>query len=176
MTEQIEIFRDSKKSKKLFIRSIVLCLVLAGMAVYSFGVFDRVIKIKLAVVSCALLLVMLFMLVGALRQLKDKSALVKINAKGISGKTTPLSKAFGEIEWSDVVDMELRKVGGDTLVAFIIQEHPKYERRLSKSFRSMAYQKDSKHYVIMYTASEIETDAETLFDQAIHYWKMYAAG
>ena len=174
--EQIEIYRDSKKSRNLFIKTTALCAVLAAMAVYSFGVFDHVIKIKLAVISSALLLIMLFLLIGSLRQLKDKSPLVKINAKGISGTTTPLSKAFGEIEWSDVVDMELQKVGGDTLVAFVIQNHPKYEKRLSKSFRSMAYQKNTDHYVIMYTASEIEADADTLFDQAHQYWKMYAGG
>ncbi|KGE13345.1 STM3941 family protein [Sphingobacterium deserti] len=176
MTRQIEIFRDSRKSRSLFIKTTALCVILAATAVYSVGVFDHVVKIKLAVVSCALLLIMLFMLVGSLRRLKDKSALVRINAKGISGTTTPLSKAFGEIEWGDVVDIQLQKVSGDTLVAFVIQDHPKYEKRLSKSFRSMAFKKETNHYVIMFTASEIETDADTLFDQAQQYWKMHAAG
>ncbi len=171
MTEQIEIFRDSTKSKNLFIKTTALCIVLAIVAAYSLGIFDQVLKIKLAAGSCVLLVIMLVMLIGALLRLKDRSALVTLNAKGISGTTTPLSKAFGEIEWLDVIDIQLRKVSGDTLVAFVIQNHPKYEGRLSKSFRGMAYQKETDQYIIMYTASEIETDAETLFDQVTQYWR-----
>lgn len=176
MKDQIELFRDSKKSKNLFIRSAGICIVLAAAALYSLGVFDGIIKVKLAVGSSVFLLIMLWLLISSLLKLKDKSALIKINAKGITGSTTALSKAFGEIEWVDVADIQLQKVSGDTLVAFLIQNNHKYEGRLSRSFRGMAYKKDMDKYLIMYTASEIEIDAEKLFDLVTGYWKSTAEG
>lgn len=170
MTGQIELFRDSKKTRNLFLKSAGLCIILALAAVYSLGVFDGIIKIKLAVVSCAILVIMLFFLISSLLKLKDKAALVVINSRGISGSTTPVSKAFGEIVWPDVQDIQLEKVSGDTLVAFTVENDRKYADRLSKSYRGMAYKKEIDKYVIMYTASEIETDAPKLFDLVNQYW------
>ncbi|WP_437917952.1 STM3941 family protein [Sphingobacterium sp. LRF_L2] len=118
MKEEIQLYRDVRKSKNLFLKTTGICVVLAATLIYGLGVFDHVLKVKLVVGSALILAIMLFLLINALLKLRDKSPLIRINSNYIVGNTTLLSKAFGEIEWSDVEDIHLEKVAGDTLVVF----------------------------------------------------------
>ncbi|WP_281633248.1 STM3941 family protein [Flavobacterium luteolum] len=171
MNEEIKFYRNAKKTRNLLLYAGAISALLAIMLLYGIGTFDGVFKIKLSIVSGAILLIMLVLTFKVLAGIKDKSPLIQIDSNGFSGRTTPVAKAFGRIEWQDVTDLQLTKVGGDTLVAITIDNKAKYEGHVSKFLWKMAYDEQNSKLNIMYSASEIEINAEELFNLFLRYWK-----
>lgn len=101
----------------------------------------------------------------------NKSPLIQFDSTGFYGKTTPLSKAFGRVEWLDVTDIHLQKTGGDTLVITTVGNTDKYMGRISKLMWKMAYDQQNSQLNLMYSASEIDIDAKQLYDLFLRYWK-----
>ena len=114
---------------------------------------------------------MLVLIFKMLASIKDKSPLIQIDSNGFSGRTTPVAKAFGRIDWQDVTDVQLTKVGGDTLVAITIDNIAKYDGRVSKFLWKMAYDEQNSKLNIIYSASEIEINADELYKLFLEHWK-----
>ncbi|MET3025805.1 STM3941 family protein [Flavobacterium sp. UW10123] len=171
MNEEINFYRNAKKTRSLLLYASALSFLLAIAFLYGIGVFDGVFKIKLSIASGAIFLIMLVLIFRMLASIKDKSPLIQIDANGFSGRTTPVAKAFGRIEWQDVTDLQLTKVGGDTLVAITIDNISKYDGRVSKFLWKMAYDEQNSKLNIMYSASEIEINADELYRLFLERWK-----
>lgn len=171
MKEVTSLYRNAKKTKQLFLYSSLVTIILAVVLIYSLGVFDGIFKTKPAVFSGAILLVMLFLSFKTFASVRDKSPLIELDATGFYGKTTPLSKAFGRVEWADVINIQLQKTGGDTLVIATVTNTEKYAGRLSKLMWKMAFDDQRSELNLMYSASEIDIDAKQLHDLFLTYWK-----
>lgn len=171
MNEGINFYRNAKKTRSLLLYASALSILLAIAFLYGIGTFDGIFKIKLSVALGAILLIMLVLIFKMLTSIKDKSPLIQIDSNGFSGRTTPVAKAFGRIEWQDVIDVQLNKVGGDTLVAVTIDNIAKYDGRASKFLWKMAYDEQNSKLNIMYSASEIEINADELYKLFLEYWK-----
>lgn len=171
MEKEIKLYRDSKKTKKLLFTSLGVCLILLAVVIYCAGIFDNVLKTKPLVFSIGAFLIMFILLLKSLLSLKDKSPLIELNKQNFYGKTTPMSKSFGIVNWVDVTDIRLQKTGGDTLVIVTINNPEKYEGRLSKMMWNMAHDKNTNQLTLMYSASEINIDANALFILFDTFWK-----
>ncbi|MCC9065961.1 STM3941 family protein [Flavobacterium piscisymbiosum] len=167
----IQLYRNSKKTKKLLFTSLGVCVILLLVILYSAGIFDGELKIKPLVFSAGIFLVMFILLLKSLLSLKDKSPLIDLNKQNFYGKTTPMSKSFGVVNWEDVADIQSQKTGGDTLVVVTINNPKKYEGRLSKMLWNMAINKETNQLTLMYSASEIDVDANELFTLFNKFWK-----
>lgn len=171
MKEVTSLYRNAEKTKKLFLYVAAVTILLALVLIYSLGVFDGIFKTKPAVISGAILLIMLFLSFKTFAGVRDKAPLIELDGTGFYGKTTPLSKAFGRVEWIDVTDIQLQKTGGDTLVITTVTNTEKYAGRLSKMMWKMAFDDQRSELNLMYSASEIDIDAKQLHDLFLSYWK-----
>lgn len=171
MNEEIKLYRNSKKTRNLLLYASVISILIAIMLLYGIGTFDGIFKIKLSIASGAILLIMLVLIFKILASIKDKSPLIQMDTNGFSGRTTPVAKAFGRIEWQDVTDLQLNKVGGDTLVAVTIDNIAKYDGRASKFLWKMAFDEQNSKLNLMYSASEVDINAEELYELFLKYWK-----
>jgi hypothetical protein len=167
----IQLYRNSKKTKKLLFTSLGVCVILLLVILYSAGIFDGELKIKPLVFSGGSFLIMFVLLLKSVLSLKDKSPLIELNQRNFYGKTTPMSKSFGIVNWEDVADVQSQKTGGDTLVVVTINNPEKYEGRLSKMLWNMALNKENNQLTLMYSASEIDVDHNELFSLFNKSWK-----
>ncbi|WP_312793356.1 hypothetical protein [Sphingobacterium sp.] len=168
---EISLYRNKRKTTQMLFFSGAICLLLFIVLLYSIGLFDGVFKAKPTVFSGGALLVLLILVLINLLSLRDKSAQIILNDAFFLGKTTPLAKAFGQGEWSDVKAIDLQKVGGDTLVIVTLGNPTKYKGRLSSLLWKMAYQESADELTIMYSASTIDVDASELYNLFVSYWK-----
>lgn len=175
MSKEIKIFRDITKSRKLLISSGAICLVLGVIFIYGLGTFDDIFKAKVAVASGAIFLIMLIFVIKSIINMNDKSAIFELNENTASGKTSPLSRAIGTINWKDVTALDIQKVGGDTLVVVYLSNVEYYQSKLSKMFWNMAFDKQSQELQIMYSTSEIDMKIDELYDLFVSYWKQQGA-
>lgn len=171
MEKEIKLYRNSKKTKKLLLTSLGVCLILLLVILYSAGIFDNELKTKPLVFSIGAFLIMLILLLKSVLSLKDKSPLIELNNQTFYGKTTPMSKSFGIVNWIDVDNIELEKTGGDNLVVVTINNPENYEGRLSKMMWNIAHNKNTNQLTLMYSASEIDIDADALFTSFNTLWK-----
>ena len=171
MEKETRLFRNPSKTRKLIATSGVICLLLLGCFLYGVGIFDGVLKIKLAVGSGAVFVLMFVWLLKSMVDLRDTSPRIVLTETTFSGKTTPLSQAFGEGSWDDVRHIQLQKVGGDILVVVSLGNTQKYAGRLSKMFWKMAYHEQEQLLHVMYSASEIDRDAQSLYALFTAYWE-----
>ena len=171
MKQEINFYRNTKKTKKIVLSAAAVCIVLLGVVLYSVGIFDGILKIKPAIFSGATLLIMLFLIGSTLTGIRDKSPIMHLDANEFYGKTTPLSKAFGKAEWKDVTHIQIEKSGGDTLVIVTVTNTEKYLGRVSKMFWNMAFDKTNQTLTLMYSASELDIDAKELFALFVDYWE-----
>lgn len=171
MEKEIKLYRNSKKTNKLLFTSLGVCIVLLIVILYSIGIFDGELKTKPLVFSGGAFLIMFILLVKSLLGLKNKRPLIELNKENFYGKTTPISKSFGIVQWEDITDIQLQKTGGDTLVVVTISNPEKYQGRLSKMFWNMAYDNSTNQLALMYSTSEIDIDSNELFNLFIKFWK-----
>lgn len=171
MREETKLYRNAKKTRNLFLYVGSITFLLAIIFLYCIGTFGGELKTKPAVLSGGFLLIMLFLSFKSLASIRDKSPLIQIDTTGFTGKTTPLSKAFGRVEWSDVTDIQLDDTGGDALVITTIGDPQKHRNRLSKIMWKMAHDEQNSELNLMYSASEIDIDAKELYNILVSYWK-----
>lgn len=114
---------------------------------------------------------MFFISLKTLVEIIDKTPLIEIDAMGFSGSTTPLPKAFGRIEWSDVTNIKLKVVRQDTLVVVTLGNAEKFRNHTSKIVWEMAHDEQNSELNLMYSVSEIDIDAQELYDLFLSYWK-----
>lgn len=171
----IQLYRNSKKTKNLLFTSLGVCIILLLVIIYSAGIFDGELKIKPLIFSGAAFLIMFILLLKSVLGLKDKSPLIELNKQNFYGKTTPMSKSFGIVNWEDVANIQSEKTGGDTLVVVTINNPEKYEGRLSKMLWNMALNKETNQLTLMYSASEIDVDSNELFNLFTKSWKESSA-
>ncbi|MDM1296147.1 hypothetical protein HX021_17820 [Sphingobacterium sp. N143] len=171
MAQETKLYRNRQKTIKLLSVSGAICLFLMLVLLYAIGIFDGVLKVKLAVFSGAVLCVLFILLIVNLLNLRDQSAQIILDETHFQGKTTPLSKAFGAGKWEDVVAVRLQKVGGDTMVIVTLDNIAAYKDRLPALLWKMAYHEPSQELNIMYSASVIDIDATALYELFMSYWK-----
>lgn len=171
MSKEIKIFRNAVKTRNLLITSGLTCLVLGITFMYGLGLFDDIFKIKVTIGSGAVLIIMLILLIKNVMNLTDKSAIFELNENSLNGKTSPLSRAIGNINWEDITEIKIQKVGGDTLVVLGVRNADYYQSKLSKMLWNLAYDKQSQELQIMYSASEIEMKIDQLYDLFLSYWQ-----
>ncbi|MFZ0597025.1 MAG: hypothetical protein WAM46_08590, partial [Flavobacterium sp.] len=102
MNEETKLYRNAKKTRNLLLYASSVTLILIIVLLYGIGIFDAIVKTKVAIFSGAALLIMVFLMFKCIAGVRDKSPLIQFDSTGFYGKTTPLSKAFGRVEWSDV--------------------------------------------------------------------------
>ena len=171
MDQEANLYRNKSKTTKLLSLSGVICIVLLLLFLYCIGIFDGELKVKPAVFSGGILLIMLGLLVNGLLSLRDKSAQISLNKSHFPGKTTPMAKAFGIGNWDDVAAINLQKVGGDTLVVVTLGNASDYKERLSSMLWKMAYDAPSQQLNIMYSTSVIGIEATELYELFMTYWQ-----
>ncbi|QQT54236.1 hypothetical protein I6I98_02980 [Sphingobacterium multivorum] len=169
--KETSLYRNKKKTSQLLSISGGLCLLLLIVLLYSIGLFDGVFKAKPTVFSAGALLVLLILLFSSLLSLRDKTAQIVLNDRYFLGKTTPVSKAFGQGDWQDVKSIDLQKVGGDTMVIVTLGNTPKYKEQLSSLLWKMACQESTQELCIMYSSSTIDLEPSELYQLFVSYWK-----
>jgi len=173
MLTDLKIFRNRKKTRNILLTTAGICIAMALICVYGLGVFDNIFKAKVTVVSGALFLLLFFLMIKSLLNLKDKSAFIELTPDYAKGKTAPLPKSIGEIYWKDVTAIDMAKIGGDTLVIVFLNNPEFYRSKLSKMFFDMAYDKELQELQVSYSASEIDMRITELYDLFISYWEAY---
>lgn len=173
MDQEIRLYRNPKKTRKLLTATGLSCGVLLAIFLYSLGLFDGELKIKPVVGSGVLLLILGILFIRSVLSLKDKSPQIIVSIACFSGRTAPLTKAFGEGYWKDVTTIYLEKIGGDTVVVVCLQNNEIYRKRLSKMFLQMA--EHDGQLRIMYSAAEIDLAPQDLYTLFERYWHGYKA-
>ncbi|RAJ29086.1 STM3941 family protein [Pedobacter cryoconitis] len=164
----VEFYRNRKKSiNLLLILSGVLVLMLL-ILLYSSGVISGSIIAKGIAFSSIASVILAIIIIKTLISLKDKSPLIVLTPEGITSKVTAVSKAAGLILWEHTDDIQLHKVGGDTLVALIINNAEPYSAKIRKKLSSIALEKDQDLHIYM-TASVLDISAEELYEQVSDY-------
>jgi len=171
MENEIKLFRNKSKTKKLLWTSGAVCIALFFVLLYGLGVFDGILKIKPAIFAGGACIVMLTLLINSLISLKDTSAQIVLNRHNFQGRTTPLAKAFGVGNWDDVTDIQLQKVGGDALVVVSVTNAASYRNRLSSMLWKMAFDEPSQQLHIMYSSSVVDVDATALYELFMRSWE-----
>ncbi|MDN3672442.1 STM3941 family protein [Flavobacterium branchiarum] len=171
MKKETKLYRDTRKAKNILLFTGSIAILLAILFLYSTGLLDDELKIKPVVISGSLLLIMFFISLKILVKIIDKTPLIEIDTIGFSGSTTPLSKAFGRIEWSDVTNIKLKNVREDTLVVATLGNAEKFRNHISKIVWEMAHDEQNSELNLMYSVSEIDIDAQELYDLLLSYWK-----
>lgn len=163
----MEFYRDRKKSMNMILIFTGLLLLFIATFLYSIGLFDGQVGAKLAAVTGIFSIILAIIIVKKLITLQDKSPLVIINDEGIISKTTAVSKAAGVIRWTDIIDVNLEKVGADTLVRLTVDHSEQYLPLIKKKLSSMVTNglvDPNGHLPINLTAAELEIDAAELYN------------
>ncbi|MET4141898.1 STM3941 family protein [Pedobacter sp. UYP1] len=164
----VEFYRNRKKSINLLLILSGILVVLLLILLYSSGLISDIIIAKGVAFSSIGSLILAIIIIKTLISLKDKSPLIVLSPEGITAKVTAVSKAAGLIFWKDIADIQLHKVGGDTLVTLLINNPEPYAANIRKKLSAMALDKDQDLQIYM-TASVLDINAGELFDQVIAY-------
>lgn len=163
----MEFYRDKKKSMNMILICAGLLIVFIATFLYSIGLFDGQVGAKLAAVTGIFSIILAIITVKKLITLQDKSPLVIITSEGITSKTTAVSKAAGQILWKDIIDVNLEKVGADTLVRLTVDRPDYYLPLIKKKLSAMVTNgllDPNGHLPINLTAAELDIDAAELYN------------
>jgi len=157
---------------------ILICTALLVVCIatflYSIGLFDDQVGIKLAVVTGIFSAILVIVIIKKLLTLRDQSPLVILSNEGIISKVTAVSKASGLIFWKDIIDVNLEKVGADTLVTLTVENSDHYLPLIKKKLSGMVTNglaDANGHIPISLTASELNIDAQELYNVIISFKK-----
>lgn len=155
---------------------ILICsgilLVLSAVFLYSIGLFDDHISTKLAAVTGVFIIILAVIMIKKLVSLRDPSPLIILSDEGIISKTTAVSKAAGLILWKDITDVNLEKMGADTLVTLTVDQPEQYLPSIKKKLSGMVTNGlagPDGNMSISLTASELNIDAQGLFTSINSY-------
>lgn len=163
----MEFYRDKKKSLNLILICALILVALAGAFLYGIGFFDGHVSNKLAAATGLSSLILAIVIISKLLKLRDTSPLVILSNEGLVSKTTAVGKAAGLILWEDISDVNLEKVGADTLVTLAIDKPESYLPLVKKKLSGMVTDgmaDPSGQIAISLTASELTVDAQELFN------------
>jgi hypothetical protein len=168
----MEFYRNRKKSiNLLFIYTGILILMLL-ILLYSSGIFTGEIITKGIAFSSVFSLILAFVIIKMLISLNDKSPLIILSQEGITAKVTAVSKAAGLISWKDISDLQINKVGGDTLITLVINNPGQYKPLIRKKLSAIALdnaQDNDADLLIYLTASVLDINAQELFSKIKTY-------
>lgn len=164
----MEFYRNRKKSINLLLVLSGILVLMLVILLYSSGIISAEIIGKGIAFSSIASVILAIIIIKTLISLKDKSPLIILTPEGIISKVTAVSKAAGLILWKDINDIQLQKVGGDTLVALIISTPEPYSTKIRKKLSSIALDKDQDLHIYM-TASVLDINAQELFDKIKTY-------
>lgn len=165
----VEFYRNRKKSINLLLILSGILVVMLLILLYSSGIIsDGIIIAKGVAFSSIGSVILAIIILKTLISLKDKSPLIILSPEGITAKVTAVSKAAGLILWKDISDIQLHKVGGDTLVTLIINNPEPYAANIRKKLSAIALDKGQDLQIYM-TASVLDINAGELFDQVVAY-------
>jgi len=162
----MEFYRNKKKSFNLILIYTGILVIMIAILLYSSGLFTEELFIKGIALSSVFILIIGFLVIKMLLDLKDTSALLILQPEGITSKTTPVSKAAGLIQWKDIIDMDINKMGGDTLITLVVKNPEPYMAIIRKKLSSIATNgaNDADGNLLIYlSASELDIDAAELF-------------
>ena len=162
----MEFYRNRRKTVNIILACTGLLAVLILLFLYGVGIFNDIIRPKVAAFSGGLGLVLAFVVVKTLLSSNDTSALVILNKDGIITKVTAVSKAAGLIRWDDIKDMSLNKVGGDQLVTLSVSNSGHYMPIIRKKLSALVtngLEDPHGNLQINLTASELDIEAPELF-------------
>ena len=165
----VEFYRNRKKSINLLLILSGILVVMLLILLYSSGIIsDGIIIAKGVAFSSICSVILAIIIIKTLISLKDKSPLIILSPEGITAKVTAASKAAGLILWKDISDIQLQKVGGDTLVTLIINNPEPYAANIRKKLSAIALD-NAQDFQIYMTASVLDINAGELFDQVTAY-------
>lgn len=162
----MEFYRNRKKSVNLILMCTGIFVVLLIIFLYGMGLFTDTVSAKLIAISAIFGLILAFVIIKKIISLSDTSPLVILTREGIFSKVTPVSKAAGLILWKDIIDINLNKVGADTLVTLTVDKPDHYIPKIKQKLSAMAVSgiEDAQgNLPVNLTASELDIDAQELF-------------
>lgn len=162
----MEFYRDKRKSLNLILICVGILVVFIAIFLYSIGLYDDQISTKLAAATGIFGIILAIVIVNKLSALRDKSPLLILSNEGIISKTTAVSKAAELILWKDIIDVNLEKVGADTLVTLTVDKPDQYLPLIKKKLSGMltnGLTDQEGNLPISLTASELNIGAVELF-------------
>jgi hypothetical protein len=168
----MEFYRNRKKSINLLLIYSGILVIMILILLYSLGIMSDRIVAKGIAFSSIFILIFGFTIIKTLISLNDKSPLIVMSPEGITAKVTAVSKAAGLISWKDISDLEINKVGGDTLITLVISNPEQYKALIRKKLSAMALDnaKDNDGNLYVYlTASVLDLNAQELFSKIKAY-------
>lgn len=163
----MEFYRNRKKSVNLILICSGILLLLIFIFLYSIGLFNGEVIAKGVAISSIFGLILAFIIIKMLISLRDTSPLVVLSEQGIIAKVTPVSKAAGLILWADIIDMNLTKVGADTLIALTVDKPDHYGPIIRKKLSALATSgadDGQGNLLIFLTASALDLEAPELLN------------
>lgn len=170
----MEFYRDRKKSLNLILICSGILIISIATFLYSIGLFDDHVGTKLAAVSGLFSIILAIIIFRKLFTLRDSAPLIILSNEGLISKTTAVSKAAGLIFWKDITDVNLEKVGADTLVTMKVKNADHYLPLIKKKLSGMitnGLADANGNLPISLTASELTIDAEELFNTITNFRK-----
>lgn len=170
----MEFYKDRKKSINLILICAGILIVLIATFLYSIGLHDDHISTKLAAVTGVFSLILAVVIIRKILSLRDSSPQIILSKEGIISKTTALSKAAGLILWKDITNVNLEKVGADTLVTLTVNNSDHYLPLIKKKLSGMitnGLADANGNLPISLTASELNINAEVLFNTITNFRK-----
>lgn len=168
----MEFYRNRRKSFNLILTYTGIVFVMILVFLYSIGIINDEVSPKGIAISSIFILIVGFLVIKMLLAMKDTTPLLILNPEGIISKVTPMSKAAGLILWEDIADMNIKEVGGDTLITLVINRPEYYTPIIRKKISAMVLKgaNDDKGNLLLYlSASELDIEAAVLFDNIITF-------
>jgi hypothetical protein len=104
------------------------------MLLFSSGFITDSMSLKGVVISSIAIVILAIVLIKANLAQKDTSPMITLSTEGITSRTTPMSKAAGLIRWSDITDININEMTGDTLVSLSVKNADHYMAAMRKNF------------------------------------------
>lgn len=168
----MEFYRNRRKSFNLILTYTGILFVMILVFLYSIGIINDEVSPKGIAISSIFILIVGFLVIKMLLAMKDTTPLLILNPEGIISKVTPMSKAAGLILWEDIADMNIKEVGGDTLITLVINRPEYYTPIIRKKISAMVLKgaNDDQGNLLLYlSASELDIEAAVLFDNIITF-------
>lgn len=168
----MEFYRNRRKSFNLILTYSGILFVMILIFLYSIGIINDEVSTKGIAISSIFILILGFLVIKMLLALKDTSPLLILELEGIVSKVTPMSKAAGLILWDDIADMNINKVGGDTLITLTIKRPDHYIPAIRKKISALMLKgaHDAEGNLLLHlSAAELDIEAPELFNKIVAF-------
>jgi hypothetical protein len=163
----MEFYINKKKSRSILYIYYAILVVFCLMLLFSSGFITDSMSLKGVVISSIAIVILAIVLIKANLAQKDTSPMITLSTEGITSRTTPMSKAAGLIRWSDITDININEMTGDTLVSLSVKNADHYMAAMRKKLPAFAL-KDIVNgdgiLTLHLSASQLDFDAHALFN------------